>query len=353
MNLSLDILGKNMAKIAYKSSTEQPLDTFLQDVLFGGAPIKGNTTQDAVIIDYRKYAPHVAEEAVRGKDPNRLNFQSKFNEELITPNYYHDYDEVTLEDADVRVFGEDISENASTVKRVTTRFAEKRDALWDSYKLAKEKMCATCLISGEITNKAGRQKLPMTSALLSIAGSTLYSDFLGTMNTAFETIRNKNKAARPNALILNPTYAILVVRALKAAGLYDKDIMNLGVVRFGGIMGNGAEICGGVNTPGCPNLYIVSYHGVDSSNNYYIPDQKAVLCRLEKGGVGAMAYGRVRAFKEGVGPHYVVEPERFVPVIKGEGDMRTYGVETQTAPFPIIKNLDGYGVLTSIPSSLS
>jgi len=348
-NFNLDIIGKALPKIAFKSNTAAPVDNFLQKVLFKGT-LMGTEGVDGIAFDYRKYAPQVAAEALRNADPTRLNYKSNFKSEYVVPAYYHDEDEVALEDADVRAFGEDIETNVDSAKRVTQKFAEKRDAIHDSYIMAKEKMCADAILTGAVTVKAGTQSFPMTSSLLSLSGSTLWSDFLGTISTAFNNVRKKNKSFRPNALIMNPTYANLCVQALKAAGLLNTRELDLGKVDFQGIGAEGAEIYGAVNTS-AGRLLIVAYFGNDGTSDY-ITDQKAILCNIDMG-IGAMGYGRVMGYVPGVGRKYMVEAERITPFEKGEGDMKTYAVECQSAPLPIITNLDGYGVLTSIPSTLS
>ena len=353
MNFNLDFINNNLPKITRRLEVSAPVDTFLQDVLFGDPRSDmGNEANDGFIMEWRRYAPQVAKEAIRGADPERLNYQSKFNADLFTPSYYHNEEEVNLSDADARIFGEDLSENVSTARRVLVKYAEKRDALDDAFILAKEKMCADMLISAKVTNKAGEQAFPMTGSLLSLTGSTMYSDFLGTIKGGVEAVRKKNKAFRPDCLILNPTYAGLLIGALKTAGLLDKECLNLGKVHFEGILGNGAELQGAVNAPGAPILYIVAYYGCDSSDNYYIPDQKAFFGRLEKGSVGGFGYGRVRAYENGV-PQYKVVKDRTVAAVKGYGDMRVNIIEKQSAPLPTIHNIDGYGIFTSIPSSLS
>jgi len=351
MNFGIDIIAKGLPRVVMRSTTAQPVDTFLQDVLFGGTPIMGNEVQDGVVLEYRKYAPQVAEEAIRGQDPNRKNYQSGFNDSYVVPNYYHDTDRVDLTDADTRVFGEPLEGNESTVDRVVRRFADKRDAIHDSYLMAKEAMCKAAIFDAQIVNKAGTQPLPMTSALLSISGSTMYSDFLGTIKSGFNTTRKKNKGFRPNAIVLNPTYAILLVEALNAAGLLNKMGYDLAVAKFEPLSEKGVQVAGSVKTP-AGELAILAYYGNDGTYDY-IPDQKAILCRADVGGIGSFAYGRVQAFEDGRGPHYVVEQERYRPFIEGQGDMAHYAIEVQSAPLPIITNLDGYCVFTSIPSSLS
>ena len=351
MNFSLDLVSKGLPRIGMRSTTAQPVDTFLQSVLFGGPSIAGNEKQDGIVLEYRKYVPHIAAEAIRGQDPERMNYQSKFNDSYVVPNYYHVADSVSIEDADARVFGEPLEGNEATIDRVLRRFADKRDAIHDSFLMAKEDMAADAIFNAQIVNKEGTQALPMTSALLSQSGSTMYSDFLGTIKTGFNNTRKKNRGFRPNALVLNPTYAILLVEALNTAGLLNKMGYDLAVAKFAPVANTGVQVVGSVNTP-AGQLAILAYYGNDGTYDY-IPDQKAILCNADKGGIGSFAYGRVQAFEDGRGPHYTVEEERYRPFIEGQGDMAHYAIEVQSAPLPVITNLDGYCVFTSIPSSLS
>ena len=351
MNFSLDLVSKGLPRIGMRSTTAQPVDTFLQSVLFGGPAIAGSAVQDGIVLEYRKYVPHIAAEAIRGQDPERMNYQSKFNDSYVVPNYYHVTDFVSIEDADARVFGEPLEGNEATIDRVLRRFADKRDAIHDSFLMAKEDMAADAIFNAQIVNKEGTQALPMTSALLSQSGSTMYSDFLGTIKTGFNNTRKKNRGFRPNALVLNPTYAILLVEALNTAGLLNKMGYDLAVAKFAPVADTGVQVVGSVNTP-AGQLAILAYYGNDGTYDY-IPDQKAILCNADKGGIGSFAYGRVQAFEDGRGPHYTVEEERYRPFIEGQGDMAHYAIEVQSAPLPVITNLDGYCVFTSIPSSLS
>ena len=243
MNFSLDLVSKGLPRIGMRSTTRQPVDTFLQDILLGGPAISGNEKVDGVVLEYRKYVPHIAEEALRGQDPDRMNYQSKFNDSYIVPSYYHVADEVSIEDADARVFGEPLEGNESTIDRVLRRFADKRDAIHDSFLMAKEDMAADAIFNAQIVNKSGTQALPMTAALLSISGSSMYTDFLGTIKSGFNTTRKKNKSFRPNALILNPTYAILLVEALNTAGLLNKMGYDLAIAKFAPVSDKGCRIC--------------------------------------------------------------------------------------------------------------
>ena len=339
-NFNLDLLSRGLPKFIEKITVEQPVDDFLQRVLFGGPKAMGSEGVDGVAFDWRKKAPGLVGEALRGADPERVNFQVGFNSSYVVPNYYHMVDMVSLADADQRVFGEAVATDVDSQARVTRIFADKVAGMKDSITMAKEQMCADAIFNGSVVNRDGTQTFPMTSALLNVSGANLTSNFNSVISTAFDTVRKKNKAFRATALILNPSDAITLVSALGT--LINKETFDLGRVAFGQNVG-GATLCGTVNTP-AGLLAIYAYYGVNASGNNYIAQGKGILT---SGRIGGFAYGRIRAFENGR-PCFRVAEERMVAYEVGEGDMRHYEVEYQTAPLPIITNIDGYCVLTSI-----
>lgn len=339
-NFNLDILTKGLPKFVAKIETEQPVDTFLSDVLFGGPSLMGNEGLDGIAYDWRKKNPALAEEAVRGADPTRMNFNANFNSNYVIPNYYHMKDEVGLAEAENRVWGEEISAESNTQNRVTRIFAEKENGIRDSVKYAKEQMAADALLTAQVVNKSGVQTFPMKSSLLSVSGANLTTQFIKVISKANEAVRKENKAFRPNALIMNPDDAITLVSAL--GDLINKETFALGKVVFGPI-NKGAVACGVVQTP-AGDIAIYAYYGVGATGANYIPQGKAILC---EGKVGSFAYGRVRAFENNK-PCYRVQTERMTAYKTGDGDMAHYEVEYQSSPIPVITNIDGYCVLTSI-----
>lgn len=339
-NFNLDLISHGLPKFVAKIETEQPLDTFLWDVLFGGPELKGTEGVDGVAYEWRKKNPTLAEEAIRGADPNRVNYKSNFNANYVIPNYYHNVDKVGLEDADMKTFGEDIETNVDSHDRVVRRFAEKVQGIRDSYKVAKEQMAADAIFTAKVVNESGEQTFPMTSSLLALSGANLTTKFLEVINKAYDAIRKQNKAFRATALIMNPDDAVKLVTANK--DLIDKQTFALGKVAFG-TENKGAVAFGNIQTP-AGTITIYAYYGVGANGNNYIPQGKAILCG---GKIGSPAYGRVQAFENGK-PCYKVQSERMVAYETGEGDRRHYEVEYQTAPLPVITNIDGYGVLTSI-----
>ena len=337
---NLDIISKGLPKFVAKVQTEQPVDSFFQDVLFSGPKAMGTEGVDGIASEWRKKAPGLIGEALRGTDPTRVNFQSGFNAEYVVPNYYHMTDLVSLSDADQKVFGEEVSADVDSQARVSRIFADKVAGMKDSVIMAKEQMCADAIFNGAVVNKSGTQSFPMTSALLNVSGANLTSNFNAVISAAFNTVRKKNNAFRATALILNPSDAITLVTALGT--LINKETFDLGRVAFGRAA-KGAVLCGTVNTP-AGEVAIYAYYGVNASGTNYIAQGKGILT---SGKIGGFGYGRVRAFENGK-PCFRVAEERMVAYEVGNGDMRHYEVEYQSAPLPIITNIDGFCVLTSI-----
>ena len=339
-NFNLDLIGKGLPKFVAKIQTEKPVDAFLQNKLFGMGALMGTEGVDGVAYDWRKKNPTLAAEAVRGIDPNRVNFGVNFNSAYIVPNYYHIADEVGLAEADNRVFGEDVETNVDSHDRVTRVFADKVSGIKDSIVMAKEQMCADALFNAKVVNKSGEQTFPMTASLLSQSGANLSTKFMEVINKAYANARKVNAGFRATALILNPDDAVKVVEGLGT--LINRETYALGNVAFGNNV-DGAVLFGTVNTP-AGTIAIYAYYGVGASGANYIPQGKGLLV---SGAVGSMAYGRVRAYENGK-PCYRVQAERMTAYEKGLGDMAHYEVEYQTAPLPVITNIDGYCVLTNI-----
>lgn len=337
-NFNLDLIGKALPKIVAKTSVEAPVDSFLQDVLFAGS-ILGSEGVDGVEYDWRKSNPTLTAESLRGIDPDRANYKTGFNANYVVPNYYHLVDEVGLAEAENRVFGEDVGVNVDTHDRVTRIFSDKVQGIKDGITMAKERMCSDAIFTAQVVNKSGTQTFPMTNALLSQSGANLTTQFESVISAAYKATRAKNKNFRATALVMNPDNAMALVTALGT--LINRETYALGNVAFGQ-ENKGAVLCGTVNTP-AGTIAIYAYYGADATGNY-IPSNKAILCG---GKIGSMAYGRVRAYENGL-PCYRVQAERMTAYQKGLGDMAHYEVEYQTAPLPVITAIDGYCVLTNI-----
>lgn len=348
MNFNIDIISKGLPKGVARIETEVPRGTFLQDVIFGAGTVMGNDKSDKVEFDWRKgTAIALPEESIRGQEATRVNYRTGFNADVVTPNYYNRKDEVTLEDADTRVFGEEITEGNAGQMRVMRAFAEKTQALRAEAVVAKETMCKDAIFNASVTNASGSQTYPMTSSLLSISGANLYTAPMKTITDAYKAIRAKNKAFVAKALIMNLDDAINLVNSTAVKDYVKKTEMNLAEVVFKKAY-EGVVSMGMLSTP-AGNLAILAYVDVDPSGNAYIPQGKAILYGDK---IGKMAYGRLKAADANGMPHYIVATERMVAYKSGEGDDAHMGVQFQTAPLPLITNIDGYGVLTSIPSSL-
>lgn len=351
-NITYDLIQRGVIRTAYRVQTGTPNDVFLQRVLFGNAPVPGNAVVDGVIsFDYRKVAPALPDEAVYGADPNRVNYKQNFNTELLYPAYYFDEEEITVKQADARVFGENLEQNLTGYARLVRLAADKRDAIRASHLMAIEKMCADVILTGKVTVKEhGEQKFPMTSSLLSVTGANLLTDPMATLHSAFETTRKTNAGFRPARLVMNPTDALNFFEALPEKYV-DKNVYAVASAEFGAINEMGATFIGRISVPGMGIIDVISYSGAYRSNKStvtnYIPQGKAILAPQA---IGAIGIGRVVSGDNGYVSEPVIQAHRTTIVGDGVGDRKKMVIQEQCSPLPLIQAIDGYCVITGIPT---
>lgn len=351
-NITYDLIQRGVIRTAYRVQTGTPNDVFLQRVLFGNAPVPGNAVVDGVIsFDYRKVAPALPDEAVYGADPNRVNYKQNFNTELLYPAYYFDEEEITVKQADARVFGENLEQNLTGYARLVRLAADKRDAIRASHLMAIEKMCADVILTGKVTVKEhGEQKFPMTSSLLSVAGADLLTAPMATLQAAFETARKTNAGFRPAHLVMNPTDALNFFEALPEKYV-DKNLYAVASAEFSAINEMGATFIGRISVPGMGIIDVISYSGAYRSNKgtvtNYIPQGKAILAPQA---IGAIGIGRVISGDNGYVSEPVIQAHRTTIVGDGVGDRKKMVIQEQCSPLPLIQAIDGYCVITGIPT---
>lgn len=350
--ITYDLIQRGAARLGYRVQVGAPNDTFLQRVLFGAAPVPGNATADGVIIfDTRKLTPYLPDEAVYGADPNRVNYKMNFKSSILHPAYFFNEEEITVTQADARVFGEDLERNMGGYERLIRLAADKRDAIRAGHMMAIEKMCADVLLTGKTTVKEyGEQKFPMTSSLLSVAGANLLKDPVATLQAAWETVRKVNAGFRPMCLILNPSDGMNFMSALPEKYI-DRNQYGIASAVFGEIDSDGVILLGRVSIPGMGYIEILSYGGAyrnSTGTTNYIPQGKAVLAPRV---VGAMGVGRVISGDNGYVSAPVIEQHRTTIVGTGVGDRKKMVIQEQCSPLPLIQAIDGYCVITGIPAS--
>lgn len=350
-DISYDILQRGVLRTAYRIDISKPHDTFLRDVVFGGAPILGSGDAGYIQYDFRRSNGTISEEAIFGADPNRINYGTDFNENILKPYYMNDVDTVSWYDTTRRVFGEDVSNPLSTSARAIIRLAEKRDNLRQGQDSRVEKLCAEMLLNGKITLKyGGKQTMPMTSSLLSISGANLYTDPIKVVIDAVDKARTVNKAVKgAMAIVMNPSDAYNLSTCAAMDKLLDKETRNLATVTYKAFTENGLMYMGSFIAGGVVEIY--SYAGVDAEGNNYIPQGKAILF-MNSITLGSIGYGAVMVAENGGPGVPVVMEHRTAVYPEGKGDNIRVSVQEQTSQLPIITAIDQYGVLTGIPASL-
>lgn len=326
-NFDTEILTKGLTNQPYSYEGKKPVSDFLQTAIFSGR-IFGNEMQDQVLVERRNIgANSISEEAERGNDAKLIKFKDDSATELILPHYIHNLAKVDLADADIRSFGEPLDANNSTQARVMKKVIEKRNGLHEMAVTSIEKWCADKLLNGSNT----------------VSATTLYTKPLEVFALARKTIFGKNASTSFNVLVMNGEDAVRFVS--NYGDFIDKNTYDMGKVGFKTAL-NGADVAGVLNTPAGLVTVYAYYGGYMNGTTFtpFIPQGSAILASTQ--GVGAIAYGRVRA-----GNYYSVEPERVTVFEDGMGDMKATYIEYQSAPAPVITYSNSFAVLTGIQAT--
>ena len=76
MPVNYDFIRRGVIRRGYTAEVTASRYHGLQNVLFGGSPIPGDANSGVIMYDFRRSnATPLSEEAVRGADPNRVNFR--------------------------------------------------------------------------------------------------------------------------------------------------------------------------------------------------------------------------------------------------------------------------------------
>lgn len=198
---SYDVISRGVynANVSVRSE-ECPAD-FLRTILFGG----GESFFDEEFYEYDSMLDannQIAEEAIRGADPQRVNFHSGFNAKHIDSLYYFVKDSTTYRDAIKRVFNESLSNPFSKEQRITYHLVKKKEGNAKTFMNALEKACSDVLITGKYTARnGGEQTFPITKSLLSLSGADLLTNPLETLGNAIDKVEAKN--GRVEMMIFN------------------------------------------------------------------------------------------------------------------------------------------------------
>ena len=341
----IDVIKQGLYKTPVKVLTEDVNFRFLQDRLFG-LPSQG-TEQDFLAMDYKARGVALPTEALKGGDPDRVNYGTGFNEKAIFGLYFNNEDEVATDQADNRIFGEDMANPLTHEERLIALLAEKRDRIIQSHVLGLEKACADAIINGQFTARnGGTQSFPMTASLLSVSGANMSTAPVTTLTAGVKAILKK-KGGKVAYLILNPDDAATMIEASAWKTLFDNRRIFNNEIDAKALDGEGVGYIGTINLPGAGSVKILTYCGaydVSGTWTYLIPSGTAILCPEKigyKGYCGVYVDNGLYSGKTGV--------EHGVHVWAKEGALpHTTHVQVQSAPCPMLTAIDGYCVFTSV-----
>lgn len=351
MPTNYDQLTMGLIKTQVKVSKPAENFTWGQSVLFGNPSI--GTDQD--YIDYSSQLESVAipTEAVKGLDPNRVNYGVAFNSKLIEGQYFFNEDTVDLSAATNRLFGEPLDQPWSVERRELEISAIKRDAMAQSFSLGKEKLAWECALNGKYsTRRGGDQTFPMSASMLSIAGANLISKPFETINAAAKVLFQNGVTLK--RIVLNPTDASNLAASSAWQTMLDKKKVDVGSIAPETVMPNGLAKVGTVIGLICGPVDIYLYAGYyttktgsEVTRTEFLPQGKALL--LPAGAIGRMGYTGLFVNRNGIQAKEAMT-ENFLVFGEEHGALVTNYIQGQTAPAALLDGIDHYGVMTGIPT---
>lgn len=346
MTYNIDVVKQGVYKVPVKIKNSDANYKFFQNVLFGQPTVSSNG--DFIMMDYKNRGVKLAEEAIKGADPTRVNYGTGFNEKAIFGLYYNDEDQVAVSEADNRVsMDEPIDAPWDIDTRLTYLLAEKRDDIQASHDLTFEKVCAEATLNGSFTARnEGVQSFPITASLLSVSGANMTTSPIATLTAGAKAILKKT-GAKATMLVMNPDDAVSLLQSTAMKDLLDNRRILGNESFFKAIDENGASYCGSVNVPGIGSIDIVAYYGgYDNAGTftYYVPQGKAILCPAT---IGCKGYCGVYVESGNFTGKTAVAHGVHVWA-KNENLPGTTHVQVQSAPVPVITAIDRYCVFTNI-----
>lgn len=343
---NIDVIKQGVYKIPVRVLTQDSDFRFFQRVLFGLPSVASNL--DYVVMDYQARGIPLSEEALKGADPNRVNFNTGFDEKSIFGLYYNNADEVSVDQADNRVsMQEPIDAPWDHETRMAYLLADKRDRIILSHDMSFEKACADTVFNGQFTARnGGVQAFPMNSSLLSVSGANMSTKPIETLVAGVKKIL-KTQGAKITQLILNPDDAATLMQAQAWQLVLDNRRMFDSEIRNKEIDENGVGYVGTINVPGVGSIRVYTYFGGYNNNGtwtYFVPQGKAILAPEKlgcKGYCGVYVDNGVFTGKMAVdhGVHIWAKQEN-LPY--------TTHVQVQSAPVPMLTAIDRYCVFTSV-----
>lgn len=336
-------LTQGLQKVTVKVKNGRFIPTAMQNRLFGRVI---GTSDDFVGHNYAESGIILSPETIRGEDPTAVNEGQSFDERHIYGIYLFPEKNINMQEAQNRLFDEDRTGSWTLAQRQLWMLAEAREEMREGFKLAKEKLCMEAILNGKfMSTKHGEQAFPGDASLLKLSGANLSKTPVKVISEAIKKIKVKGAGARITTLILNDTDAITLATSAEWKSVCDiknfmgnkEDMQAMGA--------DGLSFIGTIAAVGAGPINVYSYTGVDEKGADLLPTGKAILCGDH---IGEMGYTGILA----VGPNgvqaKVAGTESFTVATNENGVLVHTKLQGQTAPAPIITEINRYGVLTSI-----
>lgn len=342
--INYDVVNRGVYKLQSVIRKEYPVFTYGQDVLFGGPAM--SSAEDFLSYNYSEKGIVIPKEALRGADPNRRNFGMAFDENHIASLFFFDEFVFDAEKAKNRVPGEvDLTKPWSVEQRLIYLVSQAQDEWMAGVKKAVESAVWNVILTGKHTvRNGGEQAFPVSDDLLGLAGSTLITNPTGTLKDA--SLELIHQGVFPSRIIFNPTDWTNLVNSDKFLKLLDTRNYFGSSVESSQIS-NGAALVGIINVPAVGRVYAYTYAGADDGT-YYLPQGKAVI--LGSNPIGYVGHCGVYV---NMGDFQGKAGLESYAYLWGEsrGAMVDTMIQFEAAPCPLLTAINGYGVITGIPSA--
>lgn len=305
-------------------------------------PTEEGTDQDVIRASYEDWGVALPDMVVRGDDPSRVNYKTPFNEKYIEGAYYFVEQELKLADAQNRVFDEPLDSPWSVEQRQLYLAAKIRDRIHRNFVFAKQKVLADVVFTGKFTTKnGGEQSFPVVAKNLELAGANLSTEPIKVLSKAVTALVKKGRIV--DTLILNPEDAITLASATGWQSVLDKTHI-ASEMETKALGEDGFAYVGTIPSVGSGSLKVLAYYGTTDGTSFFVPQGKALLVGAP---IGVMGYCGVLTSQNGVQAQ-VSAKEMFTIDAEERGALVKTRLQGQTAPCPIVYNVDGYGVLINI-----
>ena len=157
------------------------------------------------------------------------------------------------------------------------------------------------------------------------------------------------KGCQPTKLILNSTDAYNLSECEEWVKALDNRRIEGNTFNPGKPNPNGIAYVGTISGIIAGTLSVWTYVGIDPNGNDYLPQGTALL--LPDAPIGCMGYTGIMMPREDGIQDKVAAAEAFKVFGEDRGFLCNAYLQGQCAPLPIIRAIDGYGVIKNIPAS--